>query len=143
MSSDLPDPPAPVLLKQWPLVREPGTASWILVASVGMSLLAAQATHSLSFGFACLLALWIAAWRCWLPIRYELGPAGVTQRVFRSQLFYPWSQFVRYEISGGLILLIRDADPNPLAAFRAVHLCGGEKHEAALAVLKYYLPGGR
>ena len=142
ISTARPIPPTPVRLVQWPLVREPGTAFWILAASAGFSVLAARAIDSLLAGCFCLAALWVCAWRCWLPIRYDLGPAGVTQRTLGRQLLLPWSQFFRYEVSGDLILLIRDAENSPLVPFRAIYLHSGSQHEETLALLEYYLPSG-
>ena len=132
-------PPTPVRLIQWPLLHESCTACWILGASVGFSILAGNVTGSFVVGGICMVSLWIAAWRCWLPVYYDLGPGGVTQRVFDRQLLFPWSQFVHYEVNGDLIVLIRDSENSLFSSFRAIYLYVGSQRDETLVLLDHYL----
>ena len=131
--------PNPVRLAQWPLRHEPRTACSILLVSLGIGLLTTTVTESPLLGLSCLLVLWIAAWRFWIPIHYELGPAGITQRVLWQQVLIPWSYFVRFEENGDFVVLMRDTELNPWTSIRAVHLYVKNERESVLAVFNYYL----
>ena len=53
------------------------------------------------FGLAAIPA---AMWRMWIPIRYELGPKGITQRILGRQLRIPWAtMFIRKWLSLGSV----------------------------------------
>jgi len=139
MASSNKTPPTPVRLIQWPLLHELCTACWILGASVGFSILAGIVTGSFVVGGICMVTLSIAAWRCWIPVHYDLGPGGVTQRAFGRQLLFPWSQFVHYEVNGDLIVLIRDSENSLLFSCRSVYLYVGSQRGETLVLLEHYL----
>ena len=132
--------PPPVRLTNWPLVYERRLALVLLGISLLAAVVVGQSTGSLAWAAVSLVALLFSTWRCWVPVTYELGSAGITRWIFRQQQVFPWSQFVRYEVNQKTVLLIRDVETTPLVRFRALYLYGGEQQSQLLDLLEYYLP---
>src|SRR5262245_58455123 len=90
--------PEAITLWVWGL-RDLGWYGWLnlLVAgavSYGMGWL----TGIPLVGWGTVLVLLLTQWRFWLPIRFELGPQGISQTVLSRTTRIPWTAILNYEI---------------------------------------------
>jgi hypothetical protein len=133
-----PAPPSTQLVN-WPL-RHDGVRAWLMaVLIIAAGVLAGMVSGNPVMGCVASAALAIAAWRLWLPVRFELSFKGVTQTVLGRRRRIPWSEFARYEERGKGIVLLPDAEPNPLAPLRGLYIRTGGQREEILEVLDYFL----
>lgn len=123
----------------WPLIQEPGRA---MAVFGGMLLLAGYALFSTaSWGVAmlALLLLMSSGWRLWIPVRFELGPRGVVQRVGGRQRRIPWRDFSGYELRRRGAFLFADDRPGPLAFLGAWFIRYPDPPERLRELLELYL----
>ncbi|MHB0957370.1 MAG: hypothetical protein ACYC6N_09970 [Pirellulaceae bacterium] len=86
-------PPARVLqVVNWP-VRDDPLSALIGGAICGtMGLVAGGLSASWSMGLLTTLVGMLCLWKLWIPIVCELGPAGITFRMFRFRRHMAWRQ---------------------------------------------------
>ena len=122
--------------QNWPL-RESMTRS--VMAVVGL-LLAALVVYVITgrivLALLALLALLITSSRFYLPVEFELGGAGVQQRLLGRRRRIPWHAIGRYEIGFSGVLLLPNADVSPLDSLRGVYVAWSGNREAVLALVK-------
>jgi hypothetical protein len=87
--------------------------------------------------------LLVTLWRTWLPVSYELGVSGITQRVLGRQRRIAWPAIRGYQVGANGVLLVPDAQITPLAPLRGLYLPWLDRRdrEKVLASLEYHLPG--
>ena len=132
-------PPANLQFESWPL-RDGGRNSWITVFGivvVAISLgFVAQSLYLSVLGLAAIAA---AMWRMWIPIRYELGPKGITQRILGRQLRIPWSAIRRGEVRQHGVLIMSKADDSLRSKLNGTYVRWEGHREQVLAIVAYYL----
>ena len=123
----------------WPL-RDELLLAWPLIgAKVACSILVAVVAESLAMGILSLAALVIAGWRLWIPVRFELGPHGIAQRVFGRRRRLPWHQIGGFRARRRGVLILPPWADTPLSAFRGVFIGWNGKRDELLATLEHYL----
>lgn len=131
--------PPSVQLVNWPL-RDDGVRAWLMVAMfLAVAVVGGSISRSPSMGLLVFAALALAAWRLWIPARFEFGSNGVIQTVLGRRRRTPWAEFDRYEIRRRGVLLLADAETSPLAALRGLFVRWQNQRDELLAVLDFFV----
>ena len=80
-----------------------------------------------------------AAWRLWIPVRFEFNAKGITETVFGRRRRIPWTDFARYEVRRGGVLLLADSEPSVLAPFRGLFVRWRDQRDKLLETLDFFL----
>ena len=131
--------PQEVTLSVWGL-RDLGWYGWLnLLLSGTVSYVVAWATGLSWLGWVVLAVLFATLWRFWLPIRFELGPQGISQIVLGRTIRIPWTGILNYEIRSRGVMLYADHVLTPLSALRGLYLPYAGQRDAVLGHVEYYL----
>lgn len=97
--------------------------------------------HPLAAAVAGFLVLSAAA-EFLLPIKYRIGPEGVSCRNFLSLRQIKWADVKHCYRDADGVKLSPLARPSRLEAYRGIYLWLGGEGEAVLEAVRRYLPGG-
>lgn len=126
-------------IHNWPLLHEPViawfTLSLIAAVSYGAASLAGTATAGLLIG----AGLGAAAWRLWMPVRFEIGPTGISQIVLRRRRRITWNSIGAWRAVRKGVLLSPFSGPPLRTALRGIYIHGGPRQGELVACLQYYL----
>lgn len=131
--------PRELLLVNWPL-RDRAPVSWLAVAAaVAVAVTISSVASSPASGLAAFAALLLAMWRLWLPVRFEIGPQGVTESVLSRRRRIPWRKIGGFQTRrGGVALFPR---PNELRAVapRSLFIHGGRELDRLVEIVAFFL----
>ena len=131
--------PQPVQLANWPL-RDDCVRAWFMATSlVAISAIAGWMAGSLVMGLVVFAAFVIAAWRLWLPVRFEVTSKGVTQTVLGRRRRIPWTEFARYECRRKGVLLLTEGEASPLATLRGLFIRWHNQRDELLELLEFFI----
>ncbi len=131
--------PSPLRLTNFPL-RDEGWVPWAAVLLFGgVAWLASVWSESPAMGGLLLAALLLAGWRLWLPVRFDIGPTGVTQTVLGRSRTVPWTRVARFDLRSHGVLLLGDDDQSPTASVHGLYIHWGSREEELLSMLHFYL----
>jgi hypothetical protein len=133
--------PEEIAIDDWPLRDRPLPSSLAVTLAAGASWLAMWATHQPAIAITIAALLVLTLWRTLLPVRYELGPAGVVQSVLGWRRRIPWMAIDHFEPHADSVLLSPDAAVSALSPLRGLVVPCGAKRDAVIALLEYYLLG--
>jgi hypothetical protein len=133
--------PEEVTIHDWPLRDRPLGSLLALTLGAAASWLVGWKTGQPTAGGLAAAVLAATLWRTWLPVRYELGGSGIVQTIFGWRRRISWIAIQRCEVKHDGVLLLPDATATPLSPVRGLYLHWGDKRDAVLAHLDYYLPG--
>lgn len=125
-------------LVNWPARDSPGEALLVLCCEVAIATLAGSMSRSLAMACLAFGVLLLVTWRLWIPIRFDLGPAGVTQTVLGWRRSIRWSDIAAYEPRARGILLVPHAGSRQLAAVRGLYVRWNKQKEQLLELVRYY-----
>ena len=128
--------PDDVVFWNWPL-RDEGLRSWGMLVGVAVLVsLVWTFWRDLALASAVALALLVALWRLWLPVKWELGLTGITQTAFGFKRRIAWLAIASYEIRPDGVWLFADREQSHL---RAVFIGYAGRREEVVALVNYYL----
>jgi hypothetical protein len=131
--------PEEVVVRFWGLRDEPlGTWLRVILGAAGSAAVGSFLEHE-GWGWGTLVLVLITLWRSLIPLRFELGPYGVTQFVLGRRMRIPWTAILNYQILSRGLLLLPDAAVTPLSPLRGLFLPWGSQQERVLANIEYYL----
>ena len=131
--------PDELRLVSWPL-RDGGLPAWsAVIACLAAPIAVWWLSNSLVAGLVGLVAVVLAAWRLWLPVRYELGPSGVTVTVMGRRRRIPWRQIARYEIRRRGVVLIPDVHTTWETAVHSLYVRWNNQRDRVLTVVDSYV----
>lgn len=131
--------PEEVAFWHWPL-RDRGPGAWLALAIVfGLTALAYALSGSRPMTGLTLVSLLLASWRNWLPVWFEIGPAGITQQVLWLRRRWAWTAIQHHQIGLYGVLLLPDAVVTRLSPLRGLYLHWGRHRGPVLANIEYYL----
>jgi hypothetical protein len=131
--------PPSLQVVNWPL-RDDGIRGWLMIALLaGVAAAAGEVAHSVPMGSVVFVALATAAWRLWIPVRFEFNAKGITETVFGRRRRMPWTDFARYEVRRGGVLLLADSQPSVLAPFRGLFIRWRDQRDKLLETLDFFL----
>lgn len=133
--------PRDLTLRTWPLVDAPSGSLAILAAVLLVGALAAYASGEVASGIVIGLLLLAALWRIWIPVRWEIGAAGITQHLLGHTRRTAWSAIGSVERLKHGLIVSRDFEPGPLARLRGVYLPYNAHRTELLALFEFYLAG--
>lgn len=124
-------------------LRDRPLESWFnLFLAVAASALVGTFLRNELWGWSLLLVLLVTLWRTWIPVRYELGPHGITRGMLGRRTRILWTQILNYQVYPGGVLLLPDAVATSLSPLRGMFLPWGSQRERVLANVEYYLAAG-
>lgn len=86
-------------------VRRPRRAAVLAATCLGLSFVVHVAFRSLLFDVLALGAFVLATRGFWAPVRFQCGPEGVEIREPGRSLFYRWTRFRAFRLSGARLSL--------------------------------------
>ena len=99
----------PVLqLNYWAPRDELGAACCGAIIVVFLAALLAAKT-GIWIALAAAVALLLAMWKLWVPVRYEMDARGVQRIVLGRRSFRPWSDFIDFSLDPVGVCLIENA----------------------------------
>ncbi len=105
---------------QWPLRDEPLRSGAVLLGLLTPVLWAGWYTSQPWLPALAGPLLALTAWRLWLPVYYEFGPRGVTERVFRWQRRLAWREIGDLEYRRRGLILYPTPDRSALGMLRCL-----------------------
>lgn len=131
--------PEEVTVRFWGLRDEPlGTWLRIIVGGVASAVAGAYLGHE-AWGWGTMGLMLLTLWRNWIPLRFEIGPHGITQIVLGRRTRILWTSILNYQVYSRGVLLLPDAVVVPLSPLRGLYLPWGTQKEQVLANIEYYL----
>ena len=128
-----------IKLTNWPLLRERRTAMVIVFTAFVVLVTVQIGTASWLTTGVTATVLALSSWRLWLPVSFEFGPSGLTQRVWRFMWVFPWIEFSGYqEQPQGVLLLPRQPD-GISTSLGSLYVSCPDKREEVVTLLDYYL----
>ena len=129
----------PVLqIRNWPARQQPylaGTfALAILLLGLGISW---STSHSLS-GVIAIVTLFVASWRMWVPVRFELDARGIQQTLWRWRKFIPWSAIVAHQADSDGVLLTRRPHDAPGSCLDGLYIYGDNRPASLRDLVHFY-----
>lgn len=116
----------------------------LAVAGVlGVMIAAGLGTGSLLMALVLGALALLATWRYWLPVRFVLGPTGVTQTILGRHYVIPWKAVGRIEIRRHGVLLLPEDDAVPISKLRSLPIPWGGQQQNLLAAIDYYSRNNR
>lgn len=131
--------PEEATVRFWGLRDEP-LATWLrIILGAAASGAVGSFLGSEWYGWGMLVVVLLTLWRTWIPLRFEIGPPGITQVVLRRRTRIPWTSILNYRICSRGVLLLPDAAVAPLSPLRGLYLPWGSQREQVIANIEYYL----
>jgi hypothetical protein len=131
--------PEETMVRFWGLRDEP-LGTWLRVilgalasAAVGRFL------GSEWWGWGTLALVLVTLWRSLIPLRFEIGPHGITQTALGRRTRILWTSILNYQVLSRGVLLLPDAAVTPLSPLRGLYLPWRSQKEPVLANIEYYL----
>ncbi len=138
------DEPLPVLqVTDWPLRDDAAQAVAALLGIGGFSTVIGVWSGTPWLTLAAASALFLATWRLWLPVHFELDVRGVQWRLFRWRHFIPWTNIADARQDPQGVLLLGRRWPWPWSAFRGLYIAGHGRRDELHAVVRFYLQRDR
>jgi hypothetical protein len=132
-------PPAPIVLRNWPIWDEPLSAWPMLLAAAALAAAGALVTEALPVGAIIGLVFAVTLWRSWLPVWFDIGPRGVVEIVLGKRRRIAWNSIAQWRQSGKGVFLSPFSDAPLRAAMRGVYIFCGPRIDETTACLAYYL----
>lgn len=138
MAVEIADPPPRLAYEHWPLRDEPAVrwTAWAVLAATGLAAYAATGKPALAAAAVGCVAL--AAWRMWLPARYELDASGVVEQVLRRKRRASWRAARGAAIGRRGVLVTYRPEPAPADYFRGLFVPFGAHRQEVLRHFRYY-----
>ena len=131
--------PEEVTVRFWGLRDEP-LGTWLrVVIGGGAAALVGKYLGNEWWGWGMAALILLTLWRSLLPLRFEIGPHGITQFVFGRKTRILWTSILHYQTFSRGVLLLPDAAVTPLSPLRGLFLPWGSQKEPVLANIEYYL----
>jgi hypothetical protein len=111
----------------------------MVVALAACSLAAGHFASNASMGIVAGVALALAAWRLWIPVRFEISSKGVVQSVLGRRRRIPWVEFARYDLRRRGVLLLTEMGGSPLVAFRSLYVGWNDYRQELLDLLDFFI----
>ena len=131
--------PEEVTVRYWGLRDEP-LGTWLrVILGAGAAAAVGRFLGNEWWGWGTLALVLITLWRNLVPLRFEIGPHGVTQIVLGRQTRILWTSILNYQVYSRGVLLLPDAAVAPLSPLRGLFLPWGLQKERVLSNIEYYL----
>ena len=121
-------------------LRDRPLATWLnLFLAAAASMFVGMFLGNELWGWGMMGVLLLTLWQSLIPMRFEIGPHGVTHVVLGRRTKIPWTQILNYRVYGHGVLLLPDAVVTPLSPLRGLFLPWGSHQERVLDNIEYYL----
>jgi hypothetical protein len=132
-------PPPSFHWASWPAKQHGLAATMLVIGIVAVGFLVRWTTGEVHLAAIAVVALSVALWRFFLPVRYELNDDGVQQSVLGRHRSVPWDAVHRYEICRTGVLLLPFPDYCQMDVLRGLYLPWGGHRDEILNRIHYYL----
>jgi hypothetical protein len=131
--------PEEVTVRFWGLRDEP-LGTWLrVIIGGGASAVAGNFLGHEGWGWGTMALILVTLWRNLLPLRFEIGPHGITQAVLGRRTRILWTSILNYQVLSRGVVLLPDANVTPLSPLRGMYLPWVNQKEQVLANIEYYL----
>ena len=121
-------------------LRDRPLATWFnLFLAAAASIFAGTFLGNELWGWGLMGLFLLTLWPTLLPLRFEMGPHGITRFVLGRKTRIPWTSILNYRVYRQGVLLLPDAVVTPLSPLRGLFLPWGSQREKVLANIEYYL----
>ena len=127
-------------LTNWPILREKTTTIGVLIGIVTVTAMVQLTTGKLLASLVSAAALMLSCWRLWMPVSFELGPAGMKQACWRFERLIPWMGFSGYEKQSQGVVLIPSRTYGAKSLFGSLYISCPQQQREVVALLEHYLP---
>lgn len=131
--------PKELQMVDWPLRQRPLRTLLLLGGMVTAGLYAASTMSQPWLAVIALVLLLASIWRTWIPVRFELGPRGITERTLGRTRRIPWRDVARWEIHQRGVLLVADQEASAFSPLRGLYIHFPREPERLREVLDFYL----
>jgi len=131
--------PEEVTVRFWGLRDQPLGTWFCIILGAAVSLAVGSFLGNEWYGWGMLVLVLITLWRTWIPLRFEIGPPGITQIVLGRRTRILWTSILNYRLYSRGVLLLPDAAVTPLSPLRGLFLPWGSQRERVVANIEYYL----
>jgi hypothetical protein len=133
--------PRSVSVRSWPL-GENARAAWGLLTVAALTFaLAAIAAASIPTGIVLAGLLLLSGWRLLVPVRFEIGAAGVTHTTLGRTRRIPWSEIASVDRRPNGVFLARDGEYGLWGAPRGLFIPYQGHKSDLLTSFDFYLSG--
>jgi hypothetical protein len=131
--------PEEVTVHFWGLRDEP-LGTWVrVILGAGAAAVVGRFLGNEWWGWGTLALVLLTLWRSLVPLRFEIGPPGVTQVALGRRTRILWTSILHYQVLSSGVLLLPDAAVTPLSPLRGLFLPWRSQREPVLANIEYYL----
>jgi hypothetical protein len=121
-------------------LRDSPLGTWLRIAlGAGAAVVAGAFLGNEWWGWGTFALVLLTLWRYLIPLRFEIGPQGITQFVLGRRTRIPWTSILNYQVYSQGVMLLPDAVVAPLSPLRGLYLPWGLQKERVLANIDYYL----
>src|SRR5262245_37878277 len=115
-------------------LRDSPLATWFnLFLAAAASMFVGWFLGNEVWGWGLMGVFLLTLWQSLLPMRFEIGPHGITRVIFGRRTRIPWTQILSFQVYRNGVLLLPDAVVTPLSPLRGVFLPWGLERERVLA----------
>ncbi len=131
--------PEEVTVRFWGLRDEP-LGTWLrVILGAAAAVVVSKFLENEWWGWGTMGLVLITLWRSLIPLRFEIGPPGITQIVLGRRTRILWTFILNYQVCSRGVLLLPDAAVTPLSPLRGLFLPWVSQKERVLANIEYYL----
>jgi hypothetical protein len=112
------------------------------LAFVGIAVVAGVVAYlGQSWMFALLMAIGLAItlWQFFVPVEFEVGPAGLQRSALGRAQLLPWHAVQAYQVRSSGVAFFQRHDPTKVDLLRSIFLPYPDDRDAMLAALRQHL----
>ena len=125
-------------VRNWPLIDGGWRSVLVVVATVMVGFLSSRISGSRPMGLLASLALMLAMWPFWLPVRHSIRGRGIVVNCLGYRRMIPWRLVKRWRLrKRGVVLLFHDKDLF-FDGFRSKYIDGRGRRDELIETVQFY-----
>ena len=124
----------------WPLRDQPRFAGTLAVAMFLLGLVVYLLTAKIHLAVLAGMIGTLSVWRIFVPVKYEMNLAGVTQKALGRTHIIEWRKIRSLRLLDDGLLLLPTERSDKLAGLRGIHIPWSDRKDDVLACMEFYAP---